>query len=88
VDEHPINRFAAALGLPGAPKIKFLNKQQKESHMSLPAEHDSEDDSGSSESPSENEAERVSDGGRNVWLYSPSHQFTQAVLGGKSTNQI
>lgn len=87
MDELPVNRFAAALGLPGTPKIKFLNKQ-KEPRKSLLTEDGSEDDSGSSEAPNENEAEGGSDEGRNVCFYSLSQPFTQTALGGESTNQI
>lgn len=28
LDELPVDKFAESLGLPGAPKIKFLNKEQ------------------------------------------------------------
>lgn len=56
VDELPINRFAASLGLPGAPKIKFLNKKQKDVQKLVEADSDESDgEASASETQSDGE---------------------------------
>ena len=69
LDKLPADRFAAALGLPGAPKIKFLArekaKQRKNASRELEKEADEKKDSeseGESSSGSEDE-ELVNDDG-------------------------
>ena len=49
----PVNEYAASLGLPGVPKIKFLNrektKEKKNASRQLAATQDSDSDAGSDE---------------------------------------
>ncbi|CUA68667.1 hypothetical protein RSOLAG22IIIB_08042 [Rhizoctonia solani] len=62
LDKLPLDGFAAALGLPGAPKVKFIDqamtKKRKNESRQLVAAHANTEDSGAeSESGSENENE-------------------------------
>lgn len=67
VDELPVEKFAESLGLPGAPKIKFLNrelvKKQKNSSRTvaaIQAEIEAEAKQGHSDSEDDSEEEAVS----------------------------
>jgi hypothetical protein len=44
VKELPVNKFAASLGLLGTPKIRFLNKKQKDARQGVPVEQNAADE--------------------------------------------
>ena len=61
VDELPVNKFAASLGLPGAPKIKFLNKKQKDSRKELLVDSNNPSENKGDHTASQSEDDHSSD---------------------------
>lgn len=59
LEELPADKFAESLGLPGAPKIKFLNKEvaskKKNAPLTLPQLSDTSDDEDGGDGSSEEE---------------------------------
>jgi ATP-dependent RNA helicase DDX10/DBP4 len=67
VKELPVNEFAASLGLLGTPKIKFLNKRQKDTRQGVPVEQNAadeeHDDQSSSDTGNEDDIDKGHDSG-------------------------
>lgn len=62
LDELPIHRFAASLGLPGAPKIKFLNKKKKDVREDIKEDSNESDGVSSGSETQSNDGEDDSNG--------------------------
>lgn len=93
IDELPAERFAASLGLPGAPKIKFLSKEaakkrknasyvDKISQPKLAAASDDE----SEDSRSENEFSEGSSGEEASKLHTSDKNIAQAIKKVRGSN--